>query len=756
MPVTVFKDANYQLHGLIEKIRHGEIGLPDIQRPFVWNNARVRDLFDSMYKGFPVGYLLFWATGATVGTKKIGIDAKQSAPSLLIVDGQQRLTSLFAVITGTEIVREDYSKARIRVAFKPSEERFEVADAATDNDPEFIADISEVFDKGFLAFLTSFLARLERHRGEPLEEEEKERIANNLDRLKDLQHYPFQAIELDQSVDEEKVADVFVRINSEGVKLSTQDFILTLMSVYWDEGRAQLEDFCRLSKTPSIDGSPSPFNHFIQPSPDELLITALGLAFRRGRLQPIYSILRGKDLETGKFDDDRREAQFSKLKAAQKEVLDLTNWHEFLKCVLAAGFRSERMISSDKALMFSYLFWLIGKIDFEVPLGRLRQVMARWWFMIHTTGRYTGSAESAVEFDLNKIKKLEGKDPDSFCALIDDLVDQNFTEDYWNITFTARIDSASAKTPRLSAYWAALNILDAEMLFSNLKVSQMLDPVVTPIKDMERHHLFPRAHLTRLGITEQYRRNQIANMAFVDWSENLEISDQAPADYWSKMTSSMPAAKLERQMHLHALPQNWEQLDYDDFLKLRRRLIAEVTREGFESLKSDSRDNSLTSVIERISKGESENQEFKESARWSYQTENKRKSEQIIVKTIAGFLNRNGGSLFIGVRDDCSIIGLDADYETLTKSNRDGFELFLSQLLTNSISGNPNSYCKIRFYEIDGLDICEILVGACSQPVFTNSLADGKSLTDFWVREGNRTVKYFGEQQQRYIDDHWV
>lgn len=155
-----------------------------------FGTKRVRDLFDSMYKGFPVGYLLFWATGATVGTKKIGIDAKQSAPSLLIVDGQQRLTSLFAVITGTEIVREDYSKARIRVAFKPSEERFEVADAATDNDPEFIADISEVFDKGFLAFLTSFIARLERHRGEPLEEEEK-------------------------------VADVFVRINSEGVKLST-------------------------------------------------------------------------------------------------------------------------------------------------------------------------------------------------------------------------------------------------------------------------------------------------------------------------------------------------------------------------------------------------------------------------------------------------------------------------------------------------------------------------------------------------------
>ena len=756
MPVTVFKDANYQLDGLITKIGHGEIGLPDIQRPFVWNNAKVRDLFDSMYKGFPVGYLLFWATGAAVGTKKIGTDDKQSAPSLLIVDGQQRLTSLFAVITGTEIVREDYSKAKIRVAFKPSEERFEVADAATDNDPEFIPDISEVFGGGFYAYVTSFLSKLETQRQTPLDEEEKDRIATNLNRLMDLRNYPFQAIELDRSVDEEKVADVFVRINSEGVKLSTQDFILTLMSVYWEEGRAQLESFCKEAKTPSVDGGPSPFNYFIQPSPDELLITALGLAFRRGRLQPIYAILRGKDLETGRYDDDRREAQFLKLADAQKEVLDLTNWHEFLKCLLAAGFRSDRMICSDKALMFSYLFWLIGKIDFQVPLGRLRQVMARWWFMIHTTGRYTGSAESAVEFDLNKIKKLQQKDADGFCALIDDLVDQNFTDDYWNITFTARIDSASAKTPRLSAYWAALNILDAEMLFSDLKVSKMLDPVVTPVKDMERHHLFPRAFLTKLGITEQYKRNQIANMAFVDWSDNLEISDQAPTDYWSTMTANLAAAKLERQMHLHALPKNWEQLDYDDFLKLRRRLISKVTREGFEALKADTARDNLASVIERIQRGESENQEFKESARWRYATENKRKSEQIIVKTIAGFLNRSGGSLFIGVRDDCSAVGLDADYQTLSKSNKDGFELFLSQLISNSISGNPNSYCKILFHEINSLDVCEVVVSSCSQPVFTNSLADGKSLTDFWVREGNRTIKYFGEQQQRYIDAQWI
>ena len=146
MAVTVFKDASYNVTGLLSRIQHGEIALPDIQRPFVWSNARVRDLFDSMYKGFPVGYLLLWSTGVDTGVKHIGTDDKQAVPSLLIVDGQQRLTSLYAVITGTPVVRKDYSEGRLRIAFRPDDQRFEVTDAAVENDPEFIPDISEIFE----------------------------------------------------------------------------------------------------------------------------------------------------------------------------------------------------------------------------------------------------------------------------------------------------------------------------------------------------------------------------------------------------------------------------------------------------------------------------------------------------------------------------------------------------------------------------------------------------------------------------------
>lgn len=756
MAATVFKDASYNLAGLISRIEHGEIALPDIQRPFVWSNARVRDLFDSMYKGFPVGYLLLWSTGADAGAKQIGTHDKQAAPGLLIVDGQQRLTSLYAVITGTPVVRKDYSESRIRLAFRPTDAVFEVTDAAVENDPEFIPDISEVFKGSFLTFVNKFLGKLEEYRKEELEDEEKDRLVESIDRLKDLQSYPFQAIELDRTVDEEHVAEVFVRINSEGVKLNNADFILTLMSVFWENGRRELEAFSRTAKSPSTSGTASSFNHFIEPAPDQLLRTAVGLAFRRGRLQYVYSILRGKDLETGEFSPERRDAQFENLQNAQAATLDLTHWHEYLKCLRQAGFRSSRMVSSETALMYVYILWLLGRRDFDVELKRLREVIARWWFMAHTTGRYTGSSETQIEADLNRILLLKNGDAEGFCNMLDRIVRDSFTKDYWEITLPNRLDTSSPKSPPLSAYWAALNILDAEMLFSDLRVSGMLDPVVTPVKDMERHHLFPKAHLKRLGITETARINAIANMSFVDWSDNWAISDQSPEEYWATMTKNMPKEQLKRQMRWHALPVGWEQLDYDEFCEKRRKLIGEIVRDGFQRLwDSDTAQSQATgSIQDLIADGESNVLEFKERARWSHGTEKRGKSEQIIVKSIAGFMNCEGGSLIIGIADDGTATGLDSDYETLSKGNRDGFELWLTQLISDKITGPSTSLCRVSFHDFDGKDICRVDVAASAKPVFACPV-NSKEHTDFWVRQGNMTDQFHGTELAEYIEEHW-
>ena len=142
MSETVFTKVDYDLGSLVKYIGLGEIGLPDIQRPFVWKNAKVRDLFDSMYKGYPVGYLLFWQNALVDATRTIGTDNKQKPPRLVIVDGQQRLTSLYAVIKNIPVLRENFESEQIQIAFNPLEERFEVADAAICRDKVFIPDIS--------------------------------------------------------------------------------------------------------------------------------------------------------------------------------------------------------------------------------------------------------------------------------------------------------------------------------------------------------------------------------------------------------------------------------------------------------------------------------------------------------------------------------------------------------------------------------------------------------------------------------------
>jgi hypothetical protein len=585
MATMLFKDTTYSAFGLIEDIKQGEVALPDIQRPFVWGASKVRDLLDSMYKGFPVGFLMFWETGAEAGARQIGVDAKPKVPRMLVVDGQQRLTSLYTVMTGSKVIRDDYSEGRIRIAFRPADAMFAVADAATDKDPEFIPDISALWVPGERKnVLRAFLRRLEAKR--ELSEAETDRLDEAIDRVHDLRDYPFKAVELAAAVQEEQVAEVFVRINSEGVTLNQADFILTLMSVFWEKGRRQLEDFSRGCKVPTLS-SASPFNWYIQPSPAQMLRVSVALAFRRAVLKHVYTLLRGKDMDTGKPDPDRRSAQFARLQQAHEKVLDLTNWHEFLQCLERAGFRGAKMISSDNALLFSYALWLFGRVDYGIPLDRLRELIARWFFMAHTTGRYTGTFETRFEQDTARFADLKPGDADGYIRVLSKIIDDTMTADYWAITLPNDLATSASKSPALLAYIAALNIFDADALLSVGKVRARLDPAVTAKKGIERHHLFPRAYLrSQLKVTDNREINQIANMALVEWADNIAISDDAPAIYWTAQLSAknLPGEMLNRQLYWHALPRGWQDMNYQAFLAERRKLMAQVTRDAYTKL----------------------------------------------------------------------------------------------------------------------------------------------------------------------------
>jgi hypothetical protein len=187
---TCFKRVDYDLSNPLNYIDIGDIGLPDIQRPFVWSNTKVRDLFDSMYRGFPVGYLLFWENAQTGGARQIGIGPKKrSVPARLIVDGQQRLTSLYAVFRGREVLDADYRQRPIEIAFRPRDAKFEVADAAIRRDPEWISNISALWTSRHSSrkLVNDFIERLSSR--SQLSESQEEEISHNLDRLFDLQKY---------------------------------------------------------------------------------------------------------------------------------------------------------------------------------------------------------------------------------------------------------------------------------------------------------------------------------------------------------------------------------------------------------------------------------------------------------------------------------------------------------------------------------------------------------------------------------------
>ncbi len=746
MSDTVFTKVDYDLGALTNYIELGEIGLPNIQRPFVWKNVKVRNLFDSMYRGYPVGYLLFWQNGQ-VDDRAIGTEMKQKPPRLVIVDGQQRLTSLYAVIKGIPVVRDNYESEQICIAFNPLEEQFEVADAAIGRNKVYIPNISVVWSEETDIFevVEEYLAGLRTSRD--VTEEETKQVRKAIAKLQSLLTYPLTALELASDISEEDVSEVFVRINSEGTPLNQADFILTLMSVFWDEGRAELERFCRLARQPT-KGTASPFNHFIEPSPDQLLRVNVGVAFKRARLRYVYSILRGKDLETEQFSDDRRVAQFDKLKDAQARTLNVQHWHDFMNCIRMAGFRSGKMISSNNNLLFSYMLYLIGRTEYKVEEFTLRKVISQWFFMSAVTGRFTGSPESAMEFDMARLR--DTTQPDEFVERLQQVCDVTLTNDFWDVTLPNDLATSSPRSPSLFAYNAALVLLDAPVLFSNAKMAELLDPAIQANRSaIERHHLFPKGYLATLNISSTRETNQIANYAYVEWADNMKISDQAPVDYLPQLKERFSGAELARMYHCHALPENWGQMEYHAFLEKRREMMAQIIREGYQTLTAGPvaepapEEFNLTAVI---GDGESEAVEFKSTMRINLHTgAPDKRMELSVLKTLAGFLNTNGGTLIVGVSDDGTPVGIEAD----KFPNEDKMSLHLVNIVKARMGPQAMTAMHVHFEDYEDSRVLVMRCPRSSTPVFVE---DGE-IERFYVRTSPSSTELTASQTQGYIKE---
>ncbi|NLX25718.1 MAG: DUF262 domain-containing protein [Lentisphaerae bacterium] len=734
MNTTLFKEVGYSLSKLIDDIEMGEIGLPDIQRPFVWKNAKVRDLFDSMFRGYPVGYLLFWENQVGKNTKQIGVQNHQKIPNLLIVDGQQRLTSLYAVLKGIPVIRENYDSEQIEIAFRPVDGTFEVCDAAIRRDPEYLPSISDLFAKNASQYriVGDYLEALAVHReknGRGFVEEERKSCEQSLQRLFNLPSYPFTTLQLSSSIDEEQVAEVFVRINSEGKKLNQADFILTLMSVFWEDGRKELEEFCRAARQPSTTG-PSPYNHFVDPAPDQLLRVAVGMAFRRARLKSAYSVLRGKDMETDEFSEELRDTQFARLQEAQAHVLNLTHWHDFLGVLKQSGFTGSNLISSQTTVYYTYILYLIGRIDLEVHPVTLGQVIGRWFFMASVTSRYTGgSPETLMERDLAALREVSSSE--DFLSWIERVMIAELTTDFWAVTLPNRLDTSSATSPLLYAYHASLNLLNARALFSRKLIRDVLDPSIKSTKAaVERHHLFPKNYLDELGFKTTRETNQIANYALVEWNDNIAISDTPPSEYFPKYWSRLTDKEQKDQAYWHALPNGWDQMEYKTFLDVRRKGIAKIIADGYQRLThGEMIGDESDSLVTRIERGEGMNTEFKATLRYNIHTGQKDpRMEHAVLKTIAAFLNSRGGILFVGVNDEGEAIGLDSD----GFDNEDKMALHLDNLIKSQLGGAAFACIKPEFSELNNKRFLAVECFASDKPVF---LKNGQTEA-FYIRAG--------------------
>lgn len=580
----IFEHGQRSIASLMSDIERNVIALPDLQRPFVWEDRQIRDLLDSLFVGFPVGTLVFWHTSNEKDARALGADNAALRAATLVIDGQQRLTSLYAVYTGCEVIDKNGAPRTINIAFRPRDGRFEVADAAIRKDPEFLPNITELWrgTRSKSQIRKDLLNGL-RDRGRVVTEEYEDAAEQNLERAASIVEYRFPTIDIrktmtaqQEEASEEDVADIFVRINNQGTRLGQADFVLTLLSVFHGELRDRIEDKARSMSQGAIVGIDT----------QQLLRASCAVAFGRARMSAIYRYLRGVDPATGDADPAGRLKRLSQLDEAAKECIDALVWRDYLLRVKRAGFVSESLIASKNAIVNAYAFYIRGRnAGIEKPI--LDEAIARWVFSSLLTARYSGASETQFEQDLARVSRLEVNDAAGFVAALDDAIGEVLTGDYWLHNLVSALETQQSRAPAALAFRAAQIILGTKALFSDQPLHNLLEPTATsPRSSSEIHHLFPVAYLQSVGIDDRRIFNQVANLADVGWHENSVIGSSSPAKYVPRLREQLSIGddRWGRMCAEHALPPGWEKMEYAEFLGERRRRMAEIIRVAFRQL----------------------------------------------------------------------------------------------------------------------------------------------------------------------------
>ena len=590
MGKELFDNIPSKVADILSDVKNGRVGLPDLQRPFVWQDNKVRELLDSMMKGYPIGYIMLWASPDDYeNTVHIGKNEKiYKRPNDLVIDGQQRLTALLAAMYGVTIMDKNYKERAIRISFNPLTREFAVWTPAFEKNPEWISEISQVFaadeEHNISKFRKAYIKIVNEGRAknneEELTEDEEDRIEENINDLLNLGIYSLPTLKINSKANEENVADIFVRVNSGGQNLTEKNFIETLIAVYDNAVHDKINQFCADSRIPANGTS---FNQILQVDPSHLIRMSVGVGFRRARLRYVYMLLRGKNLKTGEITQNIREENLKIFKESLDMVTNLNNWHAFMNLFASAGYLKGSFVASSNAVVFSYVLYLIGKYDYKVSSVELQKIISKWIFMSTITGFYTGSTESQVEKQFADLRDVHNAD--EFVVYLDSVIANRFTDDYFEYSLPSELNSSSATSPAWYGYIAAINVLGTPMLFSTAPLSQYFILGTSGDKNsIDKHHIFPKNYLGKIGYNNDRDRNQIANFTYLDYATNIDISDAPPTEYVSRYRYKLGEEGYKLACKQNALPENFEQLSYPEFLIKRRILMAQIVKKAYDKL----------------------------------------------------------------------------------------------------------------------------------------------------------------------------
>ena len=598
MDIQKYNVNQHLIETLLAWVKGGEIAIPEIQRPFVWQSSKVRDLMDSLYQGFPIGYVITWRN-PNIKLK----DGSSSEGKKILIDGQQRVTALTAAILGDHVINKDYQRIRIKIAFNPIEEKFEVQTPVILKDKQWIPDISEVLSgqHNSFTFINSYI------KNNPEAEEEK--IVDAITKLFNLTKKQIGLIDLAAELDIETVTDIFIRINSQGVVLSQADFAMSKIAsneVYGGQTlRKAIDYFCHLAIAPEFyqfiadnDTDFSGTEYFqkmswlknenddlYDPSYTDMLRVAFTTEFNRGKMSDLVSLLSGRNFETRTFEDTIAENSYSKLKQGVFNFMNETNFKRFVMIIKSTGFIDSKMIRSQNTLNFAYIVYLKLRAK-ETDQGLIETYVRKWFVYSILTGRYSGSPESMFDFD---IKQIENK---TFGEYLKEKEDGELSDAFWNVNLVQRLDTSVASSPFFNVYLASqVKNNDRGFLSKEISVNNLI------LHRGDIHHIFPRNYLKKAGLTRS-KYNQIANYVYMQQEVNIKVGNKAPNIYFEEVKDQCEGGALKygaisdrndlkNNLDENCIPDSIFEMtidNYQDFLNLRRRLMAKKIKEYYYSL----------------------------------------------------------------------------------------------------------------------------------------------------------------------------